>query len=206
MTHAPLYGPTLALTFTLLNGCSHATPAPQHTAVDDDRRPGAAAFAHARARLVTGDTLRAEQYALLAMRQGYPEDRLIVTLLQACLASSRLRAALVYAEPFLRRHPEHVGLRFLVATVQLGLGHAAAAERELQRVSARRPELAETYYLGGVIARDAFDDPAEARTRFEHYLALAPHGEHAPELVAWLSEQPPEAPTDVVPSTTEADR
>jgi Flp pilus assembly protein TadD len=138
---------------------------------------------------VAGDTLRAEQYALLAMRQGFPEEQAIVPLVQACLASSRLRAALVYAEPFLREHPEDVRLRYLVATVQLGLGHAAAAERELQRVSSRRPELAETYYLGGVIARDAFGDLAEARTRFERYLALAPHGEHAPELVDWLSEQ-----------------
>ncbi len=205
MTQLRLFGPTAALTLTLLYACNHATPAPRHATGDDDRRPGAAAFSHARARLVAGDTLRAEQYALLAMRRGYPEDRLIGTLVQACLASSRLRAALVYAEPFLRRHPEQVRLRLLVATVQLGLGHAAAAERELQRVSARRPELAETYYLGGVIARDAFGDPAEARTRFEHYLALAPHGEHAPELVAWLSEQPQAAPTDVVPSTTEAE-
>ena len=190
MTRARHFAPPLALTLTLLSACGHIAHAPQHATGDDDRLPGgAAAFAHARARLVAGDTLRAEQYALLAMRQGYPEERVIVTLVQACLASSRLRAALVYAEPFLRRHPEHVRLRYLVATVQLGLGHATAAERELQRVSARRPELAEAHYLGGVIARDAFDDPAEARTRFERYLALAPHGEHAPELLAWLSEQ-----------------
>lgn len=193
--------PTLLLTsvtLVLLSACAHHARTPQRAADAADERPGAAAFAHAQALLAAGDTLRAEQYALLALRQGHPEPQVIVPLVQACLASSRLRAALVYAEPFLRRHPDHVRLRYLVATVYLGLGHAAAAERELSRVTVRQPALPEAHYLGGVIARDAFGDLPEARTRFERYLALAPSGAHAPELRAWLSEQPPSSATDTV--------
>jgi len=204
MTHAPHLAAGLAL--SLLCACAQHAPAPQHPADHADPRPGAAAFAHARARLLAGDTLRAEQYALLAMREGFPEQEVIVPLVQACLASSRLRAALVYAEPFLRRHPEHVRLRYLVAAVDLALGHAVAAERELQRVSARRPALPEAYYLGGVIARDAFGDLSEARSRFERYLALAPNGAHAPELAAWLSEQPPTPAPDAPPDARETSR
>lgn len=204
MTHAFRFA--LGVALSLLCACAHHAPPAERAADSLDPRPGAAAFAHARTRLLAGDTLRAEQYALLALREGYPEEQVIVPLVQACLASSRLRAALVYAEPFLRRHPEHVQLRYLVAAVHLGLGHAGAAERELQRVSTRQPALPEAYYLGGVIARDAFGDLAQARARFERYLALAPTGVHAPELLAWLSEQPQPPAPEAVPSTTEATR
>lgn len=170
-----------------LAACAHAAP-PAPASPPYDPRPGAATFARARALLARGDTLRAEQYALLSLRQGYPETQVIVPLVQACLASSRLRAALGYAEPFLRKHPEHVRLRHLVASVHLALGHARVAQRELQRVSERAPELPEPYYLRGVVERDALGDPAGARASFERYLALAPHGPHAPEVEAWLAE------------------
>jgi predicted Zn-dependent protease len=173
-----------------LSGCAHRAPDSSGALTGAHTAPGALAFARARERLAAGDTLRAEQYALLALRQGHPEHEVIVPLVLACLASSRLRAALVYAEPFLRRHPQHVSLRYLVATVHLGLGHAAVAERELARVTARRPDLPEAHYLRGVIARDALGELPAARARFERYLALAPEGAHAPELRAWLSEQP----------------
>ena len=194
-----------ALVLSLLCGCGERGRPPHPTAATIDRQPGAHAFDRARALLRAGDTLRAEQYALLALRQGYPEQRVIVPLVQACLASSRLRAALVYAEPFLRRHPDHVRLRYLVAAVHLGLGHAAVARRELNRVSARRPELPDPHYLNGVIARDGFGDPAETRRRFERYLALAPDGVHAPEVRAWLSEQPGAGQADAQPSPDTAD-
>ena len=191
MSQKPPLLTCLPLCLVLLGGCAHETTLHAEPTTQPPQRPGAAAFAHARARLAAGDTLRAEQYALLAMREGYPEEEAIVPLVQACLGSSRLRAALVYAEPYLRSHPEHAGLRYLVATVRLGLGHSALAERELQRVWTHRPELPEPHYLGGVIARDVLADPALARARFERYLALAPQGPHAPELRMWLSEEGP---------------
>jgi Flp pilus assembly protein TadD len=156
--------------------------------------------------LAAGDTLRAEQYALLAIREGYPEERAIVPLVRACIGSSRLRTALVHAEPFLRKHPEDNRLRYLTATVHLGLGNAQAAERELHRVWRLRPEMAEPHHLGGVIARDAFGNVGEARARFERYLALAPDGVHAPEVRMWLSEQPSQPAADSVSAKQGADR
>jgi tetratricopeptide (TPR) repeat protein len=187
-------GTTLAL--LSLTACAHHARQAPAAPSGPDSSAGDVAYARARALLAAGDTLRAEQYALLALRHGHPEREVIVPLVQACLASSRLRAALVYAEPFLRRNPEHVRLRYLVATVHLGLGHASIAERELARVSARWPDLPEAHYLRGVIARDAFGDLDAARMRFERDLALAPDGGHAPELRAWLTEQPFETAPD----------
>jgi tetratricopeptide (TPR) repeat protein len=197
MTHAASRL-VVALALVQLSACAHRAPEVPSASAGAPVTPGATAFARARELLAAGDTLRAEQYALLALRQGHPEHEVIVPLVQACLASSRLRAALVYAEPFLRRHPEHVRLRYLVATLHLGLGHAAVAERELARVTARRPDLPEAHYLRGVIARDALGELLEARARFERYLALAPDGDHAAELRAWLAEQPSARAADAV--------
>ena len=170
----------------LLGACAHPSVAPR----GPEPAPGAAAMSRARTALDAGDSVRSEQYALLALRQGHSEHEVIMPLVRACLASSRLRAALLYAEPYLRKHPQHVGLRYLVAAIELALGHPERARRELQRVSARRPELPEPYYLDGVIARDAFGDAPAARAQFQRYLAREPDGAHAAEVSAWLSEAP----------------
>jgi tetratricopeptide (TPR) repeat protein len=137
-----------------------------------------------------GDGSRAEQYLMLAVRQGYPEARAIVPLVQVCIASSRLRAALDHAEPFLRRHPSAWRLRYLLATIRLALGDAPAAAKELTRVLAQRPGEAQPRYLLGVIERDAFGDEAAARRDFGAYVELAPRGAHAAETRAWLAEHP----------------
>jgi tetratricopeptide (TPR) repeat protein len=147
--------------------------------------------------LDAGDSLRAEQYALLALREGQPEEPVRSLLVHACLRSFRLRAALDYAEPFLRHHPGHARLRYLVATIQLALGQPRLARRELERVSGLAPAFPEAHYLAGVIARDTFGDAARAREAFERYLALTPDGEHAEELRAWLAEPP--SPPEPVP-------
>jgi Flp pilus assembly protein TadD len=137
-----------------------------------------------------GDSLRAEQYYLAAQRAGYPESKVLPSLLEVCVSSGRLRSALGYAEPYLRRHPEDFRLRHLVASIHLGLGDSARAFRELQRVLSESPSHAASHYLLAVLASEAFADTAAARHHFQAYLKLEPHGDHAAEATAWLRDQP----------------
>jgi hypothetical protein len=102
------------------------------------------------------------------------------------LASSRLRAALDHAEPYLRDHPEAETLRYLVATIHLALGQREAARLELQQLLRRNPEQADAHYLMGVLSADA--EPALAREHWRQHLELAPHGDHAAEVRSLLAE------------------
>jgi tetratricopeptide (TPR) repeat protein len=133
-----------------------------------------------------GDSVRAEQYLTLAVERGYPREKALPLLLEACIASSRLRAALDHAESYLRQHPEHQGLRYLVATLYASLGQAAQAEVELEqllRANSRHPE---AHYLAGVLAEEVNGE--QAREHFRQYLAIAPSGRRAAEVRSRLSE------------------
>lgn len=129
-----------------------------------------------------GDALRAEQYFALAVAEGADRDRVLPRLLESCLSSLRLRAALNYAEPELRRRPDDVELRLLVATIHLSLRQAGAAYRELALLTERAPHVTEAQYLLGVISEELLDDPDQAKSRFRAYLAAAPEGPRAPEV------------------------
>lgn len=137
-----------------------------------------------------GDNLRAEQYYLAAQRAGYADAAVLPRLLEVCVSSGRLRSALGYAEPYLRRHPDNFRLRHLVASIHFGLGDAARAFRELEGVLGEAPEYAPSHYLLAVIAAEAFADAEAARRYFQGYLKLEPHGEHAAEASSWLRAHP----------------
>ncbi len=143
-------------------------------------------------RLSQGDSIRAEQYLLLASRAGYPESKLIVPLLEACMGASRLRAALAHALPYLRAHPSAWRVRYLAATIQAALGDVDAAVSELERVvrdhTLDHPEAAEAHYLLGVLQRDTRADDRAALDSFAAYLARAPNGEHAEEARGFLRD------------------
>jgi tetratricopeptide (TPR) repeat protein len=133
-----------------------------------------------------GDGVRAEQYLSLAREHGYPADRVLPALLKVCLANSRLRAALDYAEPYLRQHPEQDALRFLVANIHVGLGQHDEALVELERLISRNSRFDEAYFLrAGLLFED--DAPA-AIEALRSYLDLAPRGVHAAEARSRLSD------------------
>jgi len=133
-----------------------------------------------------GDSVRAEQYLSLALDRGYPRERVLPVLLKVCLASSRLRAALDHAEPYLREHPEQDALRFLVANIHLGLGQEEQALTELDRLLRHNPRFEEAHFLHGVLLLER--EPKLSIEAFRTYLDLAPHGAHAPEARSRLSE------------------
>jgi tetratricopeptide (TPR) repeat protein len=138
--------------------------------------------------VTAGDSVRAEQYLSAALDKGYPRERVIPLLLRACVSSFRLRAALGYAEPELRRHPDDAGLRYLVATLLLGLGETDAARANLDELLQKNDEYAEAHYLVGTLDADRFGERAVAEEHFRRYLALLPNGDHAAELRGRLDD------------------
>jgi tetratricopeptide (TPR) repeat protein len=180
----------IAIVCALVGGLSACVPA-QPTALTSAAKaaPSAAAlFSRGLAFAASGDALRAEQYLVMARRAGYPEAELIVPLVRVCIASARLRAALAHAEPFLRAHPQASRLRYLVAAIQLALGHPAEAARELRLILAAEPEAAQAHYLLGVTLRDGLHDAAGARASFDAYLRVAPAGPRSAEAAAYVAE------------------
>lgn len=182
---------TTAVVCAVIAGLSACAPAPARPALQSTARaaPSAAAlYERGLAFAASGDALRAEQYLVMARRAGYPEAELIVPLVRVCIASARLRAALAHAEPYLRANPGASRLRYLVAAIQLALGHPEEAARELRRIIAAEPGAAQAHYLLGVTLRDGLHDAAGARASFEAYLRVAPAGPRAAEAAAYVAE------------------
>lgn len=177
-----------------LVGCAQSPEAPRHprSARDEQRTPDAL-YARGLDWARRGDMVRAEQYMALAVRAGYPEPKALVAIVDACLAASRLRAALNYAEPYVRRHPGAWRVRLLVASIHAALGHDLVAREELRRTLAHPEASAETQYLLASLLDQRFDDEAGARDAYAAYVERAPQGEHVAEAAAWLAEHPSQA-------------
>ena len=156
-----------------------------------------------------GDYVRAEQYLAAARSRGTPDEQIIPTLMEVCVRSSRLSAALGYAEPYLVQHPTDWSLRILVASIQLGLGHTREARNHLERVFLDAPsEPAEAHYLLGVTLVDS-GQQEEAVAHFQRYVELAPEGTHVDEVRGILRDgvefmAPAAAPPARVPVRVDA--
>lgn len=177
----------LVLVVLGLPACGSAVQAPAGPASPDSGEADAAwLFVQGTAAAARGDGVRAEQYLTLARDRGYPAERVLPALLKVCLGSSRLRAALDYAEPHLRQHPEQDALRFLVANIHVGLGQPDEALAELGRLTDRNPRFERAYFLRALLLAER-DAPA-AIEALRTYLDLTPRGEHAAEARGRLSE------------------
>jgi tetratricopeptide (TPR) repeat protein len=185
------------LVLALLCACAEATPKPTGTPGDPLKTvPAAELFRRGIALGNAGDLIRAEQYLAASIERGYPAEKALPALLRVCLASSRLRAALVHAEPYLAEHPDAWSLRYLVASIHLGIGNMEEARSSLERVIADAPDQPDAYYLLGVVLRDGVGDRPAAARRFERYLELAPSGQHVSEArAALVALRQPTSPT-----------
>lgn len=184
-----------------LSACGAASSQQEDTTVTDPLQTVSAQELHDRgvelARLE--DYVRAEQYFVASMQRGFDENQIMPMLLAACVRSSRLSAALGYAEPYLERHPDAWSLRLLVATIHMGLGETAEAQSELVRVTQDAPTDATAHYMLAVLSRDALNDTAAAETSFRRYLELAPEGEHAMEARSAVERRELEVSEGVAP-------
>lgn len=134
-----------------------------------------------------GDSVRAEQYWSLALNAGASPQKVLPALLRVCVAGSRLRAAANYAEPYLRNHPEAKELRYLVATLHVSLGQERAARLHLEKLLKEDVTFSDAHYLLGILDQ-ASEDPESALLHFRQYLAVARHGEHAPEVRSRIAD------------------
>lgn len=168
----------------LLFGCGHEPPQVEEPPPGDPVQevPAEDLFIQGVVLAQRGDLVRAEQYLASALDRGHPENRVMPVLLRVLVAASRLRVALDYAVPYLERNPDDWALRYLVASIHLGMGNAALARRELERVVETAPDQADPHYLLGIVLRDEMGDPTAAEAHFRRYLELAPEGGHADEV------------------------
>lgn len=165
---------------------AHSSAALSPTSAPPEAASGAELFTQGRDAARRGDSVRAEQYLSLAIERGYHPRKVLPLLLDVCLSNSRLRAALNYAEPYLREHPEDDALRYLVANVHVGLGQVDRARMELDLLLRRNPSSAGAHYLLGVV--ESAVNVEQAREHFRKYLAIAPSGTHAAEVRSRLAE------------------
>lgn len=174
-----------------LSACGGASAQQEETVVTDPLQTVSAQELYDRGIYLAGreDYVRAEQYFAASMQRGFDEHQVIPLLLAACVRSSRLSAALGYAEPYLDRHPDAWSLRLLVATIHMGLGATAAAQAELLRVTEDRPSDGTAHYMLAVLARDELGDTVAAEASFRRYLEIEPEGEHADEAQAALERR-----------------
>jgi tetratricopeptide (TPR) repeat protein len=147
-----------------------------------------------------GDSIRAEHYFALALEQGYESAELLPELLAVCLSSSRLRSALNYAEPYLRKHPKDANLRYLVATVHLGLNQTHAAKQELYAVLRHDPSSADAHFLLGILEFET--TPARAKQHLVEFLKLRPEGDKANEARELLEQADSEERAESVALTS----
>jgi tetratricopeptide (TPR) repeat protein len=149
-------------------------------------------FERGLALIAEGDSVRAEQYLAASLTEGHDWRQALPPLLKVCLMGSRLRAGLNYANPYLRSHPDEIWLRYLIATVYLGLGQPLRAREHLHAIRGKEPYLARTEYLLGQTEWEGFGNASAAADHFREYLRVDPEGDNAREVSEWLSVHIPE--------------
>lgn len=171
-----------------LTACSAAPAAAPATPETDHAAAAQALFERGMQFEKEGDSVRAEQYLAGALREGYDWEQALPPLLRVCLTGSRLRAALNYATPYLKTHPDAVWLRYLISTVYLGLGQPVKAREHLLAIQGKAPYQARTQYLLGQTEWEGFGNEVAAAAHYREYLRLEPSGPNSREVSEWLTQ------------------
>ncbi len=163
-------------------------------------------FDRGRAFAQVGDFTRAEEYLEASMDAGQDPRKVMPFLLTVCISSQRYRVAAQHAEEHLKRFPNDVNTRFVLATLYAATGEPIPARRALEQVVAARPNDPESHFALGVLLRDASSERAVADEHFRTYLRLAPAGQHADEARDSLTKPLAELPRlPTVPEVRDAD-
>lgn len=171
-----------------LTACSAAPAVAPATAETNPTAAAQALFERGMQFEKEGDSVRAEQYLAGALREGYDWEQALPPLLRVCLTGSRLRAALNYATPYLKAHPDAVWLRYLISTVYLGLGQPVKAREHLLAIEGKAPYQARTQYLLGQTEWEGFGNEAAAAAHYREYLRIEPSGLNSREVSEWLTQ------------------
>lgn len=138
-----------------------------------------------------GDSVRAQQYLLLAEKQGAPSDQVLPRLLKLYVADGQYRLAIEHAEHCLRRRPSDTRLRELVASLYAAVGYNDAAVTAYEAVLRSEPNNAHVHYSLAALLRELGGEYVRIDRHYRAYLTLDPRGEHAEEARAGLLEALP---------------
>lgn len=126
-----------------------------------------------------GQSVRAEQYLLAALRQG-AEPRLVYpTLVETCVQSGRLQSALVHVQAAIALSPTDARLRQLAASLYLALGQQEQAGFEAARLAESVGSSDQTLYFLGDFYEFGKKDDRTAEAYYRKYLARLPEGSEA---------------------------
>lgn len=125
-----------------------------------------------------GDLVRAQQYLSAAMAKGFDERIVVPEIVKVCIAASRLRAALAFAEPYVLNHPEDAGMQYVVGTIHMVLGNLQAASDHLGGALQANRLMKDALFSIALIASERGNTRA-ARKNLEEYLLARPRGRHA---------------------------
>lgn len=148
-------------------------------------------LARAQAFARIGDYTRAEQYIDAARLSGAEADDVLPLLLEVCIKDRRYRSAVQHTQDYLRKRPSAYRVRFMLATLYVGLAEADSARRELERVLREAPDHAAAHYMLALVLRDDLGHLGEADLHFREYLRLEPRGNHAEEAESALLRRLP---------------
>ncbi len=180
MNHGVIRACLLALPLLVCGACARTPGAEMERRAEIAQREGEPVRLLARARAFAhiGDYTRAEQYIDAARLSGADPDELLPLLLEVCIKDKRYRSAVQHSEDYLRKRPGAHRVRFMLATLHVGLGAPETARRELERVLRAAPDHAAAHYMLALVLRD-IGHPAAADDHFREYLRLEPDGRHA---------------------------
>jgi tetratricopeptide (TPR) repeat protein len=143
----------------------------------------------AEASVSVGDTTRAEEYYVSALKAGADPHLIISQLLVVCVADQRFPAAIEYAEQYLYRRPNDVDIAFAAASLHAAVGEAPRARQLLERVLRQKPESADAHYAFASVLRAGGDELELADQHDLAYLKLSPGGPFAETARARLSRE-----------------
>ncbi len=138
-----------------------------------------------------GDLVRAADYLSLALEASADPHVILPLLMRTYVESGRYRMAIGLGEDLLRRRPNDVPLRLLVATLSAGLGKSVLAQRHLGHVLSIDPDHPDAHFALARLLRDDVGDLARADAHFRRYLEIVPRGAHSPEARSSLLTEVP---------------
>lgn len=138
-----------------------------------------------------GDTTRAEQYYVSALKAGGDAHAIVPKLLVVCVADQRYPVAIEYAEQHLHRHPKDLEVAFAAASLHAAVGQSVRARQLLQVVLKDRPEWADAHYALASVLRGEGEAIDLADRHDLKYLELSPSGPFAETVLARLKRQAP---------------
>lgn len=143
----------------------------------------------AEASVSVGDTTRAEEYYVSALKAGADPHLVISKLLVVCVADQRFPAAIEYAEQYLYRRPNDLDIAFAAASLHAAVGEVPRARELFERVLQGQPDRADAHYALASLLRAEGEDLELADQHDLAYLKLNPSGPFAETARARLSRE-----------------